>query len=117
MPANTLCPLNIPIELPCGVQRVSLAGGVVIHHVLASELGRDVGVRPYQRVSRAKTSGSWRRTHSNFGPTAWLDSNVPACSRIASAPKFLCQHFDLGRCAGVHAVQDGGTQGPQGLVA
>ncbi len=29
-----------------GVQRVALAGRVVIHHVLAGELGRDEGVRP-----------------------------------------------------------------------
>ena len=44
--ADPLCPFGIPIEVPCGIQRVALAGRVVIHHVLAGELGRDEGVRP-----------------------------------------------------------------------
>ena len=41
---------------------------------------------PYKPVARSNTSGSWRYTHSSFGPTAWLDSNVPARSRIFCSP-------------------------------
>src|SRR5262245_3900180 len=41
---------------------------------------------PYHPVAFSNTSGSWLRTHSSFGPTAWLDSAVPAFARMASAP-------------------------------
>lgn len=40
------------------------------------------------RKSRVEShvSGSWRCSHRHFGPTAWLDSGVPARSRMRSAP-------------------------------
>jgi hypothetical protein len=41
---------------------------------------------PYQPVARSNTSGSWRCAHSSLGPTAWLDSNVPARSRMFCSP-------------------------------
>src|SRR6476660_4721235 len=41
---------------------------------------------PQKPLARSNTSGSWRYTHSSFGPTAWLDSNVPARSSIFCPP-------------------------------
>src|SRR3954464_14201156 len=46
MTANTLRPAVIPLEGARGVKRIALAGGVVIHHILAGQLRRDVRVGP-----------------------------------------------------------------------
>src|SRR5438874_7419194 len=45
MPADSLRPFVIPVELTSCIQRVTLAGGVMVHHVLARQLGGNVGIR------------------------------------------------------------------------
>src|SRR5437899_3983797 len=45
MPADALRPFVIPVELTSCVQRITRAGGVMVHRVLARQLGGNVGIR------------------------------------------------------------------------
>ena len=117
-PQMRLRPCGIPVEVARRVQRIALAGGVVVH----ARIRRSVSprCRSWTRTtpSPARTPRARAvRTHSSFGPTAWLDSSGARPIQDRVGTEFLCQRVDFGGRPGVDAVEDGGPQRRQSVVA
>ena len=117
VPANALCPLGVPAEVPGGVERIALACGVVIHHVLAGELGRDVGVRAVPTRRPCEDIGFVAPDPLQFRPDRLARQHRARTLQDGIGAQFRCQQVDLDRSAGIHAVEDRGPQWPQRVVA
>jgi len=99
-------PLLIPAEVAGGVQRIALAGRVVIHHVLTGEFRRDIGVRPVP-AGRALEHLGLVSAHPFQVRANGLTGQQRACPlQDVLLPELLGERFDLGGGTGIDAVQN-----------
>src|SRR3954453_22145563 len=109
MPADTLRPFVIPVELTSCVQRITLAGGVMVHHVLARQLRGNVGIRP------VPTGGPLEQLRLVPAYPFQLRADGLARQQCASPledvllAEFSCERRDFVDSSGVDTVEDGGS--------
>jgi len=84
-----VCRMDVQLEFGWHTMGIRLRTcRVVIEDVLAVSFARDVGVRPYtpRTVEHLRLVTAYPL---QLGPTAWLDSRVPACCMIFASPNPL----------------------------
>ena len=109
-------PVVVPAEAGHPVERVALARGVVVHHVLTGQLGGDERVGAVPAVGPPPDLRLVLADPLELGTQGLEVKNLPPLAKISAAPYRWLRVDLLGRPR-VDAVEDGGSQWPQIVVA